>query len=178
MVWLKHAYGQSVVSSCSFNHASRIQHHASGFKGHAYDDVQAIGYVAGIDVTNGLVAGLLSKEQELVNAATKLADAFTAEFNAKMSTALPMPTAPTAPVLSLPEMPQTMGIRLGDIKLGNFGATAAESALAAKLIASPKATAWTTTINVNAGVGTNGKAVGQAIYSELLSFAKANGIKI
>jgi methyl-accepting chemotaxis protein len=135
-------------------------------------------YGAGIDVTNGLIAGLLSKEQELVNAATKLADAFTTEFDKKMALALPMPSAPTAPVLSLPEMPKTMAVRLGDIKLGNFGATAAESALAAKLIASPKATAWTTTINVNAGVGTNGKAVGQAIYSELLSFAKANGIKI
>jgi hypothetical protein len=71
-----------------------------------------------------------------------------------------------------------LALRLGDIKLGKFGATAAESALATKLIASPKATAFTSYVTVNAGVGTDGKQVGQAIYSELLKFAKSNGIKI
>jgi hypothetical protein len=137
-------------------------------------------YGAGIDVTSGLIAGLLSKEQELVDAATKLADAFTAEFNSKMSTVIAMPSAPSAPVYSPPTMPvqETLALRLGDIKLGNFGATKAEQALAAKLIASPKATAWNTTITVNAGLGTDGKKVGEAIYTELKSFAKANGIKI
>lgn len=133
-------------------------------------------YGAGIDVTDGLINGLLSKEQELVDAATKLANAFTTEFNNKMNVALPMPTAPVAPVLTLPEAPTTTTLRLGDVKLGGYDA--ATTALATKLIASPKATAWNTTITVNAGVGTNGKAVGQAIYSELLSFAKANGIKV
>jgi phosphoglycolate phosphatase-like HAD superfamily hydrolase len=137
-------------------------------------------YGAGIDVTSGLIAGLLSKEQELVDAATKLANAFTAEFNAKMSSVMPMPSAPGAPVYQAPVVatPSTLPIRLGDIKLGNFGATSAESKLAAKIIASPKATAWNTTINVTAGVGTDGKQVGQAIYSELLKFAKSNGIKV
>jgi hypothetical protein len=72
----------------------------------------------------------------------------------------------------------TLALRLGDIKLGNFGATAAESALAAKLIASPKAQAWTTTINVNATTNADGKKVGEAIYTELKKFAKANGITV
>lgn len=137
-------------------------------------------YGAGIDLVDGLINGLISKEKELVDYATQLATAFTTAFNSQLATALPMPNAPVEPVYQAPAMPtaSTMGIRLGDIKLGNFGATSKESALAAKIIASPKATAWNTTITVNAGVGTNGKAVGQAIYSELLSFAKANGIKI
>jgi hypothetical protein len=67
-------------------------------------------------------------------------------------------------------------LRLGDVKLGGYDAKT--TALATKLIASPKATAWNTTITVNAGFGTDGKATGQAIYSELLKFAKSSGIKI
>jgi hypothetical protein len=135
-------------------------------------------YGAGVDLTDGLIAGLLSKEQQLVDTATQLANAFTTAFNSKLSMALPMPSTPVEPVLNLPQMPTSQSFRLGDIKLGNFGANAAESALAAKIIASPKATAWSTTINVNAGIGTDGKAVGQAIYSELLKFAKSNGITV
>jgi hypothetical protein len=144
------------------------------------EETAQVMYGSGVDLVDGLIAGLISKEQLLVDKATEMARNFSDAFNAEVAKALPMPSAPSAPVYSPPTMPvqETLALRLGDIKLGNFGATKAESALAAKLIASPKATAWTTTINVNAGVGTNGKAVGQAIYSELLSFAKANGIKI
>jgi hypothetical protein len=137
-------------------------------------------YGAGVDLVDGLINGLISKEQALVDYATELATLFTGTFTAEINKALPMPSAPSAPVYVEPPMPtvSTLGLRLGDIKLGKFGATAQESALAAKLIASPKATAWTTTINVNAGMGTDGKQVGQAIYSELLKFAKSSGIKI
>jgi hypothetical protein len=135
-------------------------------------------YGAGIDVTDGLIAGLLSKEQQLVDAATQLANAFTAEFNKQISIALPMPSAPSAPIYVAPEMPKDMSqtLRLGDVKLGGYDPKT--TALASKLIASPKATAWNTTITVNAGFGTDGKATGQAIYSELLKFAKSSGIKI
>ena len=144
------------------------------------EEAAQVMYGSGVDLIDGLINGLISKEQSLVDYATKLAETFSNTFNAQVAKALPMPTAPVEPVYQAPTMPQasTLGIRLGDIKLGNFGASKAESALAAKIIASPKATAWNTTITVNAGVGTNGKAVGQAIYSELLSFAKANGIKV
>jgi hypothetical protein len=135
-------------------------------------------YGAGVDVTDGLIAGLLSKEQQLVDTATQLATAFTTAFNNQMSTVIAMPTAPTAPVYVAPEMPKDLSqtLRLGDVKLGGYDAKT--TALATKLIASPKATAWNTTITVNAGFGTDGKATGQAIYSELLKFAKSSGIKI
>jgi len=137
-------------------------------------------YGAGVDLIDGLINGLISKEQTLVDYATELATLFTNKFTSEINAALPMPTAPSAPSYVEPLMPteSTLALRLGDIKLGRFGATSKESALAAKLIASPKATAWTTTINVNAGFGTDGKATGQAIYSELLKFAKSSGIKI
>jgi hypothetical protein len=146
-------------------------------------------YGAGIDVTNGLIAGLLSKEQELVDAATKLADAFTAEFNSKMSTVISMPSAPSAPVYVDPVMANSsaLDLRLGDIKLAGqkAGASAQEQAnarLAAKLINTKEFTAFGNqsyiNVNVNAGIGTDGKAVGQAIYSELKKYAKANGITV
>jgi hypothetical protein len=144
------------------------------------EETAQVMYGSGVDLVDGLIAGLISKEQLLVDKATEMARNFSDAFNAEIAKALPMPTAPSAPVYSPPTMqvPDTLALRLGDIKLGKFGATAAESQLAAKLIASPKATAFTSYVTVNAGVGTDGKQVGQAIYSELLKFAKSNGIKI
>lgn len=140
------------------------------------EETAQVMYGAGIDVSNGLINGLLSKEQELVNAATQLANAFTTEFNTRMGLALPMPSAPVAPVLNLPQMPTSQTLRLGDIKLGDFGDE--NKALASRLIASPKATAWNTAITINAGAGTNGKELGKLITVELNKFAKANGIKV
>jgi hypothetical protein len=144
------------------------------------EEAAQVMYGSGVDLIDGLINGLISKEQLLVDKATEMARNFSDAFNAEVAKALPMPTAPSAPVYSPPTMPvaETLGIRLGDIKLGNFGANSAESKLAAKIIASPKATAWNTTITVNAGVGTDGKKVGEQIYSELLKFAKSNGIKV
>jgi hypothetical protein len=142
------------------------------------EEAAQVMYGSGVDLIDGLINGLISKEQLLVDKATEMARNFSDAFNAEVAKALPMPTAPSAPVYSPPTKPETLDLRLGDIKLGNFGATAAESALAAKLIASPKAQAWTTTITVNAGMGTDGKKVGEAIYSELKKFAQANNIKV
>lgn len=142
------------------------------------EETAQVMFGAGVDLTDGLIAGLLSKEQQLVDTATQLANAFTTAFNTQMNMALPMPTAPNAPVYVEPVMPvqQFQSLRLGDVKLGGFDSKT--TALASKLIASPKATAWNTTITVNAGFGTDGKATGQAIYSELLRFAKSSGIKV
>jgi len=61
-------------------------------------------YNSGIDVAGGLVNGLLAQEQALVSAAQTLADAFTAEFNARMA-ALVIPTLADpgpAPVFNAP----------------------------------------------------------------------------
>jgi hypothetical protein len=142
------------------------------------EEAAQVMYGSGVDLVDGLINGLISKEKELVDYATQLATAFTTAFNSQLATALPMPNAPVEPVYQAPTMPveQIQSLRLGDVKLGGYDAKT--TALATKLIASPKATAWTTTINVNAGFGTDGKATGQAIYTELLKFAKSNGIKV
>ncbi len=135
-------------------------------------------YGAGVDLTNGLIAGLISQEQALVDSATTLATAFTAAFNAQVSANIVMPTMPTAPIMETVQQPVStlQTLRLGDIKLGDYGSGSA--ALAAKLIASPQATAWNTSITINAGAGTDGTSLGKLITVELNKFAKNNGIKV
>ena len=103
-----------------------------------------------------------------------------AAVNAQYASALAALNAgsqiPTGGAAAQDTMSGVQTFRLGDIKLGDFGT--ANSALAQKLIASPQATAWNTSITVNAGMGTDGKSVGQLITAELNKFAKANGIKV
>lgn len=56
-------------------------------------------YGAGVDVSNGLVNGLLAKEAEIVAAAQKLADAFNTAYNEKiMQLEIPTPVAATPKV--------------------------------------------------------------------------------
>lgn len=130
-------------------------------------------YNNGVAVAGGLVAGLKSQEQALIDAATTLANAFTTTYNSLIGN------------LQTPQMEaeqkKTITYTLGQLKnidLGKVTGDAtwkADAALAKKLIASPKYTAQTkVTITVNAGVGTNGKAVGQAIQAELNKYAKAS----
>lgn len=135
-------------------------------------------YGAGVDLTNGLIAGLISQEQALVDSATTLANAFTTAFNASVSASIVMPVAPTAPIMETVQPIDTglTTLRLGDIKLGDFGSGSA--ALATKLIASPKATAWNTSITINTNGVTDGTSLGKLITAELNKYAKNNGITV
>lgn len=135
-------------------------------------------YGAGVDLTNGLIAGLISQEQALVDSATTLANAFTSAFNASVSASIVMPVAPTAPIMETVQPIDTglTTLRLGDIKLGDFGSGSA--ALATKLIASPKATAWNTSITINTNGVTDGTSLGKLITAELNKYAKNNGITV
>lgn len=135
-------------------------------------------YGAGVDLTNGLIAGLISQEQALVDSATTLANAFTEAFNASVSANIVMPVAPTQPIMETLQPVDTglVTLRLGDIKLGDFGSGSA--ALATKLIATPQATAWNTSITINTNGVTDGTALGKLITSELNKYAKNNGITV
>lgn len=132
-------------------------------------------YNSGVEVAGGLVNGLLSQEAQLVAAANKLADAFNAAYQLKIKS-LEIPTG-GGPAVS------SEALRLGDIKLAGekAGASAqaqANAALAAKLINTPQFTAFGNqsyiNVTVNAGAGTNGKAVGQQIQSLLNQYAKSS----
>ena len=135
-------------------------------------------YGAGVDLTNGLIAGLISQEQALVDSATTLANAFTEAFNASVSANIVMPVAPTQPIMETLQPVDTglVTLRLGDIKLGDFGSGSA--ALATKLIATPQATAWNTSITINTNGVTDGTSLGKLITSELNKYAKNNGITV
>lgn len=143
--------------------------------GQVAEQTAVVMYGAGVDVAGGLVNGLLSQEAALIAAANKLADAFNAAYQAKIK-ALEIPAGGGAAVASTP---MTLGaIKLAGEKVGATAQEQSNAALAAKLINTPQFTAWgsqsTINVTVNAGAGTNGKAVGQTIQSLLNQYAKSN----
>ena len=132
------------------------------------EDTALVMFNNGVEVAGGLVAGLLSQEQALVDAATALADAFTRTFNS-MITDLKVPSK---------EVDQ-ITLSLADIAAGNVGIAGANSNITRSLAGNylnrtQGQGAQTITITVNAGLGTNGKAVGQAIQAELNKYNRSN----
>jgi len=132
------------------------------------EDTALVMFNNGVEVAGGLVAGLMSQEQALVNAATALADAFTSTFNS-MITNLKVPSQEF----------ESMTLSIADIAKGNSGVAGANSAVSRGLanrylMATGGQGAQTITINVRAGLGTDGKAVGQAIQAELNKYNRSN----
>jgi hypothetical protein len=132
------------------------------------EDTALVMFNNGVEVAGGLVAGLMSQEQALVNAATALADAFTSTFNS-MITNLKVPSQ---------EFEQ-ITLSLSDIAAGNVGVAGANSNMTRSLAGnylrnSQGQGAQTVTITVKAGLGTDGKAVGQAIQAELNKYNRSN----
>jgi hypothetical protein len=135
------------------------------------EDTALVMYNNGVEVAGGLVAGLMSQEQALVNAAIALADAFRSTFDSMISD-LKTPSQ---------EM-KTLTLSIADIVKGNTGIEGAGGnitrSLASKYLYNQQVLGGegprTITITVNAGIGTNGKAVGQAIQSELNKYLKSS----
>jgi hypothetical protein len=134
-------------------------------------------YGAGIDLTDGLIAGLLSKEQELVNSATILANAFMTEFNSRVNMALPMPNAPVAPSMN------DVNLTVGAAQLDTFALAKRFAGSAADYYGTSESIRFANiaqkqnapiNITVNAGLGTDGKIVGQTIQSYINQYNKAN----
>ena len=132
------------------------------------EDTALVMFNNGVEVAGGLVAGLMSQEKALVDAATALADAFTSTFNS-MITNLKVPSQ---------EFDQ-ITLSLADIAAGNVGVAGANSnmtrSLAGNYLRNTQGQgAQTITITVKAGLGTDGKAVGQAIQAELNKYNRSN----
>lgn len=135
------------------------------------EDTALVMYNNGVEVAGGLVAGLMSQEQALVNAAMALADAFSRTFNSMVAD-LKVPSQ---------EMKQ-ITLNIADIAKGNTGIEGAGSnitrSLASRYLYNAQLTGAeapkTINVTVNAGIGTNGKAVGQAIQSELNKYLKSS----
>lgn len=123
-------------------------------------------YGSGVDVSNGLIAGLLAQEQALVAAAEVLANAFVNAFNAMMSK-LQIPSV-SGGQDSLLIMPTFEQIQAGMDLAGTTQFTGEARRFAQAAINN------NISVVVNAGAGTNGKAVGQQITSLLNQYAKSN----
>jgi plasmid maintenance system antidote protein VapI len=132
------------------------------------EDTALVMYNNGVEVAGGLVAGLMSQEQALVEAAQTLADAFTSTFNS-MITNLKVPSQEV----------EQITLSIADIAKGNTGLAGANSNISRSLASNYLRRtggegAQTITINVRAGLGTDGKAVGQAIQAELNKYNRSN----
>jgi hypothetical protein len=136
-------------------------------------------YGAGIDLVDGLLNGLMSKEQELVAYATKLAETFASAFSDKVNFALPMPSAPIAPALA--SVSQTMAVN--SALLDTFAVARDFAGSAENYYSGSESIRFANiaqrqgvpiNITVNAGLGTDGKIVGQTIQSYINKYNKAN----
>ena len=108
-------------------------------------------YGAGVDLSDGLIAGLLSADEKLKNAATILADTFRTTFNKGISST-GMTTGFVAPKVDT-------GYAEAAIKASSASAS------------SPRVF----NVTVNAGVGTDGPAVGKQIVDLIQKYERTSG---
>lgn len=139
------------------------------------EDTATVMFNSGVTVAGGLIAGLKSQEQALIDQANKMAAAFKTAFDSAVA-GLSVGTGVANK--------EQVSLQLGDIKkAGNvIGATALDKAnakLAAKLIATPQYTAYgknsIVNLTVNAGAGVDGKKLGTFLKNELARTTKAGG---
>lgn len=140
--------------------------------GQIAEQTAVVMYNDGKDVAGGLVAGLLAQEQALKDAATTLANAFMNTFNSMISSlTLPSQADKGISGLNANGFAYSSNPLIGGTMESQFG-SGTPWAQAVARNANPN-----TTVNVvvNAGVGTNGKVVGQAILEQINTYKAANG---
>lgn len=139
------------------------------------EDTATVMFNSGVTVAGGLIAGLKSQEQALIDQANSMAAKFKAAFDAAAGNLQMGSGIASTDVASL---------RLGDIKLAGQAAGAsaidvANAKLAAQLINTKQYTAFGATsvvnLTVNAGAGVNGKQLGTFLKAELARVTKAGG---
>jgi hypothetical protein len=106
-------------------------------------------YGAGVDLSDGLIAGLLSADEKLKQAAEKLANTFRTTFDNAIA---------------------------GNKVTSGFVAPKVDANYAASAIAGSKAPSSTVVnVTVNAGMGTNGAAVGKEIVDLIQKYERTSG---
>lgn len=166
------------------------------------EETAQVMYGAGVDVSKGLIAGLLAEEEALVSSAETLANAFIAAFNNLMATI----TIPTPNFESLPTQASTavstvdpekiLADRLTNLRsrLDTLGTVegAAEMATAKSLMSQIRSTAGELTglnpsaatgvsnstvvnVTVKASAGVDTKKAGQDIVAIVNKYASASG---
>ena len=130
-------------------------------------------------ISNGFIAGLMDQDSALVKAAQALADAFTSTFTTGLSVGMAEQLAKIQPPsvsvpLSSTVTPLSGGMASQLAQLG-FKNTADAFIRKDSMGQSFLTTKAGITINVNAGMGTDGKSVAQAIIDEIKRYERANG---
>lgn len=130
-------------------------------------------------ISNGFIAGLMSQDSELVKAATVLAQTFADTFSTGLSTAMAAQLGAIQPPSVNVPMSSTVTPLSGGIanQLQSLGFKNSADAYIRKdsMGQSFLTTKAGITINVNAGIGTDGKSVAQAIIDEIKRYERANG---
>jgi hypothetical protein len=127
------------------------------------EETAQVMFGAGVDVTNGLIEGLLSQDNALRQAAETLADAFTATFNSRMSDFMladAYALAGLTPNMTGLEQPTTATGGIG----GGLMFTSA-SAGPAKIFE----------VNINAGMVADKAELGQTIVDTISRYERTNG---
>jgi hypothetical protein len=135
-------------------------------------DTADVMYEAGMNITTGLADGLIAQENELIKAAELLANSFITTFNSMMAK-MTIPTANLATPTINTVTPSAVTTAQVQSQLESYfvqGGASRNEALAF----GRTQTAQSIVLNVTAGVGTNGKAVGQAILAEINKYERAN----
>jgi hypothetical protein len=130
-------------------------------------------------ISNGFIAGLMAQDSALVKAAQVLADAFTSTFTTGLSVGMAEQLAKIQPPsvsvpLSSTVTPLSGGMASQLAGLG-FKNTADAFIRKDSMGQNFLTTKAGITINVNAGMGTDGKSVAQAIVDEIKRYERANG---
>lgn len=130
-------------------------------------------------ISNGFIAGLMSQDSELVKAATVLAQTFADTFSTGLSTAMATQLGAIQPPSVNVPLSSTVTPLSGGImsQLQSLGFKNSADAYIRKdsMGQSFLTTKAGITINVNAGIGTDGKSVAQSIIDEIKRYERANG---
>ena len=142
-------------------------------------------YNAGINITTGLADGLIAEENAIIKAAETLANSFINTFNSMMANfkvVTPAPAQTTIPILSNDPDIQAYVERATEGMTGT--ALANQLKMLSGMDVSQPGSFMNTVgymsgtknveVKVYAGLGTNGKVVGQTIQSYLNQYEKAN----
>jgi hypothetical protein len=125
------------------------------------EDLARVMYGAGIDSTNGLIAGLLAQEQAMVSTAETLANAFIGKFNSMLAN-LKFPTLPAANDVYITPDPKT-GYFISQPLPAPTSFAGMRTASSSNVI-----------INVNT-LSSNGTQIGRAVANELAAYSSKSG---
>ena len=127
------------------------------------EETAQVMFGAGVDVTNGLIEGLLSQDNALRQAAQTLADAFTATFNSRMAEFMGVDAYNLAGL-----NPNMTGVEQPTVGAGSIGGGlmfTAQSAGPAKIFE----------VNINAGMVADKAELGQTIVDSITRYERNNG---